>query len=178
MVNVLKLIRDLRQRILLVVGRGVVQRIDDSGGVQQVQATFLSDEVHDKMEHMQAFGFVSHPPKGAEAVALFRGGRRETGVVICVAHRQYRLSALAEGAVAIHDQAGNKIVLNNDGTVDVDAATINLNGAVNISGDVIVDGKVSAANVEDNIGTLAAFRTAYNSHVHTANGTSPPVPTA
>lgn len=114
-----KLIAPLHRRIMLSIARGVVKVVDDSKGLQKVQITLLADEVADKLERVQQYGFTSKPKAGAEAVALFLGGNRDHGVVIAVDDRRYRLKGLADGEVALYTDTDSKIVLKNGGKIEV-----------------------------------------------------------
>lgn len=106
-----KLTAPLRRRVLLMVGRAVVLAVDDSSKCQTVQITALKGEVLDNVERITEYGFVSHPHSGAEAVLLAVGGNRANGVVIVAGDRRYRLTGLAAGEVALHDDQGQVIKL-------------------------------------------------------------------
>lgn len=105
-------LRDMGNRVMMMFGRGVLRAVTDTGPRQQVQVELLKDELRDGLEHMQNYGFTSHPLGGDVAVA-FLGGNREQGIVLVVDDRRYRL-ALMPGEVAIYDDLGNKIELLRD----------------------------------------------------------------
>lgn len=105
-------IREMGNRVMMMFGRGVLRGVTDTGPRQQVQVELLKDELRDGLEHMQNYGFTSHPLGGDVAVA-FLGGNREQGIVLVVDDRRYRL-ALLPGEVAIYDDQGNKIELLRD----------------------------------------------------------------
>lgn len=105
-------LKDLGSRVMMMFGRGVLRGVDDSNGRQQVQIELLKDELRDGVEHMQNYGFTSHPTGGDVAVA-FLGGNREQGIVIVIDDRRFRLS-LEAGEVAMYDDQGNKIELLRD----------------------------------------------------------------
>lgn len=93
--------RPLRQRIMSVVARGVLESIDDGGGIQLVKASFLAGEVREDVERIQEYGLSSYPPAGSELVGVFVGGNREHGFIIACEPRGDRPS-LSEGDVALH----------------------------------------------------------------------------
>jgi len=103
---------DILNRVMMMFGRGVLRGVNDAGPRQQVQVELLKGELRDGLEHMQNYGFTSHPLGGDVAVA-FMGGNREQGIVLVVDDRRYRL-ALLPGEVAIYDDQGNKIELLRD----------------------------------------------------------------
>ena len=105
-------LREMGSRVMMMFGRGVLRGVTDTGPRQQVQVELLKDELRDGLEHMQNYGFTSHPLGGDVAVA-FLGGNREQGIVLVVDDRRYRL-ALLPGEVAIYDDQGNKIELLRD----------------------------------------------------------------
>lgn len=77
----------------------------------------------------QHYGFRSRPPAGTEAVVVPVG----VGGHFLVIAEESRGSAptdLAAGEVAIYGQAGAKIVLRADGSVEVTGVTININSGV------------------------------------------------
>lgn len=105
-------LRDLGSRVRMMFARGVLRAVNDTGPRQQVQVELLKDELRDGLEHMQNYGFTSHPQGGDCAVA-FNGGNREQGIVLVIDDRRYRIPLLA-GEVAIYDDLGNKIELLRD----------------------------------------------------------------
>ncbi|WP_339500222.1 phage baseplate assembly protein V [Pseudomonas silesiensis] len=105
-------LREISSRVMMMFSRGVLRGVDDSGPRQRVQVELLKDELRDGLEHMQNYGFTSHP-KGGDVAVAFLGGNREQGIVLVVDDRQYRLK-LQPGEVAIYDDLGNKIELLRD----------------------------------------------------------------
>ncbi|MEO7691295.1 MAG: phage baseplate assembly protein V [Sphingomonas sp.] len=111
-----RLLAPLHARVHMMVGRVTIAGVDSGKKMQQLQIELMADETRDEVEHFEPYGLTSNPKKdGAEGVHLSVGGLRSNGVVICVANRQYRLTGLAEGEVAIHDDQGQKVHLKRDG---------------------------------------------------------------
>ncbi len=149
-------IRDLGNRVMMMFGRGVLRSVNDSNGRQQLQVELLKGELRDGVEHMQNYGFTSHPRGGDVAVA-FIGGNREQGIVLVVDDRRYRIS-LEPGEVAIYDDQGNKIELLREMIkvtavqhVEVVAPTIKLVGDLEVLGNIKSTGTVT--NNGKNIGS-------------------------
>lgn len=109
-----KLIAPLKRRVALMIGRGVVRRADDGGGRQVLQVGLLAGETRSEADHVQPYGFTFHPLDGAEAILVFPAGDRSHGIAVVVGDRRYRLTGLAPGEVALHDDQGQKIVLHRD----------------------------------------------------------------
>lgn len=162
-------IRELGNRVRMMFSRGVLRAVTDSGPRQQVQVELLKDELRDGLEHMQNYGFTSHPTGGDCAVA-FNGGNREQGIVLVVDDRRYRIP-LHAGEVAIYDDLGNKVELLREMVkvtavqhVEVVAPTIKL------IGDLEVVGNITTAGTITNNGKRVD-----STHTHTNGGSGVPV---
>ncbi|CAI8928592.1 Phage baseplate assembly protein V [Pseudomonas sp. IT-P171] len=149
-------IRELGNRVRMMFGRGVLRAVSDTGPRQQVQVELLKDELRDGLEHMQNYGFTSHPLGGDCAVA-FSGGVREQGIVLVIDDRRYRIPLLA-GEVAIYDDLGNKIELLREMVkitavqhLEVVAPTIKLIGDLEVIGNISTTGTIT--NNSKNIGS-------------------------
>lgn len=105
--NLLTLLRGL-------LGRGVVESVDDTPMMRTVQAEFLPGDVREGLEHFEPYGYTSRVKEGAEAIGAFFNGDRSHGVVLVTADRRFRLH-VEEGEVAVFDDQGQKVVLKRDG---------------------------------------------------------------
>ena len=112
-----------------------------------------------EVERFQEYGFTSVPHAGAEVVAIHPGGNRDHAIVITAGDRRYRLTGLAGGEMAIHDDQGQKVHIKRDGilaetskkitakageTATVEAPEIHLKGKVIITGDIEQTGKITS----------------------------------
>ncbi|RQO63114.1 phage baseplate assembly protein V [Paucibacter sp. KBW04] len=182
-----RMLRPLTQRIQLMVGRAVLQLVDDSTKLQSVQIMLLADELRDQVERFQNYGFTSVPLPGAEAVAVAVAGNRDHALVIAVDDRRYRLKGLASGEVAIYTDEGDKVHIKRGGTIEVVAATrvyvssplVECSGDMTVHGKLLVDGNIDSGatitaedDVRDQGGTktMRGMRDAFNPHKH---GTGP-----
>ena len=174
------------RRVALMVGRAILELVDDGAPLQTLQLSLLSDEVRANVERVQEYGFTSHPQNGAEAVAVAVAGSRDHLVVIAVDDRRYRLRGLAQGEVAIYTDEGDKIVLKRGGIIEMTAATqVVINSPlVQCSGNLQVAGSIdsgatitAAADVRDQAGakTMAGMRATFNTHKHGMLGPPPDV---
>ena len=193
-----RLMRPLAQRVQLMVGRAMLQLVNDGTALQSLQVALLADELRGDVERFQQYGFTSHPKPGAEAVALSVAGSRDHVIVVAVDDRRYRLKGLAEGEVAIYTDEGDHIVIKRGGTIEVLAATkvdvrtplvecsgnlivrgtLQVDGHAELNADLHVAGNVASGaditasgNVADQGGakTMAGMRSTFNSH---KNGTA------
>ena len=181
-----RLLESLARRLRLLVARCVIEEVDDSGPIQRVKVTLLSGEVRE-VPSLQRYGFSSNPPAGAEGLAGFVGGARESGVLVAHDHRAHRLRGLAPGEAVVHAMDGARILLRPGGEIEIVAATsvtisapeITIDGNLSVVGNLTVAGSaVAQGGVADAIGPIAAMRAAYNGHTHveTDTVTSPPDP--
>lgn len=149
----------IARRVRMIVSRAVVNLVNDSLRVQGVQLSVLDGEVADA-QRFQEYGFTSVPLAGAEAVVASIGGIRSHRVVLAVDDGRYRLKQLQPGEVALYDNSGNVIHLQNGQVIGITALTaINVTAptctvkatdhatidtpTATFTGDVNVDGKLS-----------------------------------
>ncbi len=161
-----KLLSTYRHRINLLVTRGIVTLVKAETHLQSLQVKSIGGEVLDPVEHFESYGFTSHPHHGSETLLLSLQGNRSHTVAVCVADRRYRLTGLAEGEVALHDDQGNVIHLMRDQikieavqhlevsapTCEITSTTthegnLTINGALTVNGDINVTGDIVAAGV-------------------------------
>jgi phage gp45-like len=149
-------LREIGNQVKMMFGRGVLRGVTDTGPRQQVQVELLKDELRDGLEHMQNYGFTSHP-KGGDCAVAFNGGNREQGIVLVIDDRRYRIPLLA-GEVAIYDDLGNKVELLREMVkvtavqhVEVVAPTIKLIGNLDVVGNITATGTIT--NNGKNIGS-------------------------
>lgn len=104
-----QMIEPVRQRVMMTIARGVIESINDATGIQLAKVNLLAGENRDKVERFQQYGLTSVPKANSEAVVLFAGGNRETGLIISIDDRNFRLKGLEEGEVALYTDEGDKI---------------------------------------------------------------------
>jgi len=138
-----KLLAPLARRVGNLLARGSVTASNAARKMQTLQVGLLAGEKKDDVEHFEPYGYTARPKSGAEVLAAFFDGDRSHGVVFVVADRRYRLTALAEGEVALHDDQGQKVHITRTGIViqsaqkvRIDAADIELHASHSYSWDV------------------------------------------
>lgn len=107
-----------------MIARGTVALASAGSMLQTLQMRLTAGEVKDDLEHFEPYGFTSHPKPGAEGVALFLGGDRSHGVVVCVADRRFRLKELKSGEVALYTDEGDSFVFKRGRIVELDTMTL------------------------------------------------------
>lgn len=111
-----RLVKPVADRVALSIGRAVLRLVSEMPGVQLVQVEALRGEVIDQAEHLQPYGYASHPLPGAEAVVAAVGGSRNHPLILVVADRRYR-PGLEPGEAIVYDDQGQTIHLKRDGIV-------------------------------------------------------------
>lgn len=142
-------VRDLANRIMMALARGVLRMSSDAGKRQQIQIELLEGELRDQIEVMQFYGVYSRPLVGADYAVAFLGGNREQGIAIASADRRYHLQLL-EGEVALADDLGNVIRLGRDKltitaktALEIAAPAIKITGPVTINGNITTTGTIT-----------------------------------
>jgi phage gp45-like len=177
--EVIKIYNKLLTRICLLFVRGILRAVDNSDITQKIQVTGLSSEPISDMERFEQYGMTSYPLVGAETFCCFLNGNRSQGITICIHDRRYRPTNLSEGEVCIFSfidkTTPHRILLKNDGTIELYGTTVKVVGDITTTGDMTATGDVS-----DSSGiaqTMAAMRVAFNTHNHGANPANPPTTT-
>ena len=127
----MRLMRELKRRVLLTVGRAVLALVDDSRKLQIVQVQGLAAETLDEVERFQQYGVTSHPHPGAECVVVAVGGMRQHSLVIAVDDRRYRIENLLRGEVCVYtdeDRPGDphRITLKRGRVAQIEAAHVRI----------------------------------------------------
>lgn len=157
-------IKQVKDRVMMAIARGVVRGVSDSGKRQTVQVELLKDELRDGVERMQNYGLTSHPHPGGDACVVFVGGNREQGIVVAFENRQFRIVGLQQGEVCMYDDLGNRVSLLRDMVkieavthLEAIAPTMKITSAVTIDGSLTVNGPVvtvgTITNNSKNIGS-------------------------
>ena len=161
--NLLQSAKEAARRIENFFSRGVLESSDDSKKTQILKAELFEGEVGSDLEHPQEYGFTSRSLDGAEVYVIFPGGNRDHPIVVLTADKRTRPKNLAKGEVMVWHNAGHKIHLKNDGTIEATCSTFKVNGNI-----------VATGNVSDASGSMQEMRDAYNPHTH--GGGSAPSP--
>lgn len=160
----------LYRRLIMAVGRGRTTVVNDAGRVQTLQIRLGADEVVDAMPRLAEYGLASNPPAGSDAVAVFLAGERSNGVVIACGNQTYRMTGLASGEVAIHNNVGQSVLLAEGGmTINGGGQAITITNTPTVqvnAANLLVTGDIkdhSASSVD----TIEGIRVKFNTHTHT-----------
>lgn len=127
-----RIVAPLRDRVMLMVARGVVERVRDNRKLQEVQAQVGAGQLAGRLERFQEYGFTSKPKPGAECVAVFVGGNRDHGLVVAVDDRRYRITGMESGEVAIYTDEGDCLHFKRNHVVELTCGTFRVTASDSI----------------------------------------------
>lgn len=113
----------LRHRVMLAIGRCVLQATKDDKGMQTARLSLLASEEREGVERMQEYGFTSRPLDGCEGVAVFVGGDRGHGVVVATDDRRHRKRGLQKGETAMYTDEGDYVLMKRGRIIEVVAGS-------------------------------------------------------
>lgn len=144
--DITRMLRPLKNKLFLMIGRGILEAVDASEGTQKIQITGLNGETITGIERLQDYGFASYPKPSStsEAIAAFINGNRDQGLILAVQDRAL-IPSLNEGEVCLFHLNGDTILTIKDGTIEINGNGGTLEGAVLASKiKSIVDNQVNA----------------------------------
>lgn len=168
-----KMIAPTHRKVTNMIRRGAVVIVNASSKMQSLQITCRKGELLSDVEHMEPYGYTSHPHKGAEDLTVFPAGNGSHGIVITCADRRYRLKGLEAGEIALYTDEGDKIHFKRGRNVELTTNTFTVNAATKIeltAPDVVItaSNKITATTPEvaasakvtavDDISTQAAVK--------------------
>ncbi|MBF8730452.1 phage baseplate assembly protein [Pseudomonas guariconensis] len=118
-----------------MMARGTVALATAGRMLQTLQMRLTAGEIKDDLEHFEPYGYTSCPKPGAEGLALFLGGDRSHGVVVCVADRRFRLKELKPGEVALYTDEGDTFVFKRGRVVELDTMTLKVKAGSSVQFD-------------------------------------------
>ena len=117
-----KQVIELTNKLRRLSQRGVVSRAKRANGTRFLQVQTEGGLVLDDVQHIEPFGFTSHPENNAETVILAFKGNGSHTVAIVVDDTRYKLE-VAEGEVAIFNRHGDKVHIKDSGDIEIKAAS-------------------------------------------------------
>ena len=91
-----------------------IKTVDDSKTENYHTVDGLEDETFESVIHIQPHGFSSIPPKGAHAVGVALGGRRDTLALLGGEHPDHKPKNLGDGNSQFYNHKSPKITLTGD----------------------------------------------------------------
>jgi len=146
-----------------MIARGTVALASAGSMLQTLQMRLTAGEVKDDLEHFEPYGYTSHPLPGAEGVALFLGGDRSHGVVVCVADRRFRLKELQPGEVALYTDEGDTFVFKRGRVVELQTMTLKVKAGTLVEFDTPL---IKTTGRIESVGDQVAAGISQVEHVH------------
>jgi phage gp45-like len=149
------------RRHLMASGHAIITATNDEGGVHKAQVRPTQRELIDDVPVVQIYGFSGHAPVGSEAQMVCVTGDRSKSVVVGTNNPDARLRNLKPGEVGIYDDQGTTIILKQDKTIEIVAATKVriVTPRLEVTGDII-------DHCDDQQHTAQNMRQIYNTHTH------------
>lgn len=154
-----RLTAPIMRRLRLMLGRAVVNIVNDGLKAQNLQITMMGDDVPDDVERLQNYGQISVPLAGAEAIIACIGAQSDHSIALVVEDRRYRPIGLPAGDTGIYHYEGHRLRLTKDGRAiltcktleiyaeegtTVDTPKTTFTGEVEIQKDLAVQGGVNS----------------------------------
>lgn len=157
-----RLLAPLKRQLANLLMKGVVTLVDDSPGLQRLQAKLLGMPIGD-VDHYQPYGLAFHPLPGALGLFVSLGGSRSHTVAAVVADPRHRPANLQPGEVVLYTDEGDviafrrgsqlevtslakvtvsapEVVITAATSVSVTAPTVSISGAVALTGSATLNG--------------------------------------
>jgi len=137
------------KKIILMVGRGVINLVKDSEGMQKIQAGFLAGETTEDCERPQEYGFNSVPLPDTECIAIFPAGERDHAIIIATNDKRHRHKGLEPGEVCIYthkngEGVGHRVIFKADRSIEVKGNDIKIDGDGDLDTTMAGDATVTA----------------------------------
>ncbi len=146
-------IERLFRRVQMMLGRGRVTHVDDTGPVQIMQATMTGLETADNRLRVAEFGFTSNPPVGSDVLALHVAGDRGSAAVIATSHQESRPRGLQPGESILYSQDGKQVYMTASGGIVVEAKWQDV--TVNNAATVTINAQNVVVNASSNVSVSA-----------------------
>ena len=147
-----KPLNQANRKLRNLIDRGVLNRVSYDGRVRMMQVSPRENLTLDGLEHIEPYGFTSHPLPGCEVIVASLGGNRGRALVL-TAHDARHQIVIAEGETAVFTHLGEKVHLRQDNSILVKAGTrvlldtplTQLTGDLDVGGSITCDGTIDSA---------------------------------
>lgn len=169
-----KLVAPLARKVRIMVGRCIIDAVDDSKKMQAVKVQVLEGMVRDDVEHFQPGGLSHVAPRGAEGIFLAVGGSSDHGILIMASERTKRPTGLQPGETMLYAVDGGHLHLKSDGSASFVPAG---SGIINVGAEAAAEFAAQAGKTDSRISALESahnalvsafntFLTTYSAHTH------------
>lgn len=174
------LLEPIYNRLRLLVGRCIITATKYNKGDLEADVELIAGEKRRNIEFLQQYGFSSRPKGNVSALAVFVGGNRDNGAVIATNGDDFAAN-LEPGEVLVHSPHGQKILLKNDGSIEMEAASgksIVCKNKIECP-EIDCSGDVSAQNVSAKVevsGNMGLIHLTKHTHVCSSPGSPSATP--
>ena len=119
------------QKMRLMVARGIVKLVQDSG-LQLMQLDLLDEETRDGVERVQNYGHRGHPPQGSTVATVAVAGSRDHLVVVACEHPDH-VPPLESGESAMYAMFGQLFKMDKEGNVTLVCKDFNIQASGNVT---------------------------------------------
>lgn len=119
------------QKMRLMVARGIVKLVQDSG-LQLMQLDLLDEETRDGVERVQNYGHRGHPPQGSTVATVAVAGSRDHLVVVACEHPDH-VPPLDSGESAMYAMFGQLFKMDKEGNVTLVCKDFNIQASGNVT---------------------------------------------
>ncbi|QHM71678.1 phage baseplate assembly protein V [Mixta intestinalis] len=158
-----RMLAPVMRRVRLMLGRAVVNMVNDSLKAQNVQVSMLDDETPDDVERLQNYGLISVPLAGAEAIIGCVGADRDHAVALVVEDRRYRPTGLEAGDTGLYHYEGHRLRLTQDGRLIITCKTVEVYADESVTLDT--PKTVITGDVEIQKGLTVTGQSQFKSHI-------------
>ncbi len=106
-----------------LVVRAVARISGDGEAAQQAQLSGHAGQTRQAVEILHPYGFTGHAPAGGVTLLIHPNGDQSDPVALPPSHAGSRRQNLIAGQVCVYDAFKTEILLGNDGTITIKAAT-------------------------------------------------------
>lgn len=166
---VFKLLAPFKRGLQQMVRVANVIKVNDASPIQMIQVETLSGEIIE-VPRIQDYGITSVPLPGSKGVVVAVGGNTNGYVCIKADDKNHRLVGLKAGEVALYDNQGQMVYLQQNGKMNIIANT-QVTAKVplfRIEGNLAVTGEITD-RVDTGGQSMSGMRSTYNGHNHSGD---------
>lgn len=114
--------KDVADKVRGMVRRATIKNVKDDGETQTASVEVADGIWRDDVEIMQPYGMSANPPEdGGLVVLLAVGGDEGDLVALPAGNPSKRMGGLNPGDSGLYTEAGDKVILRRDGTIEIAA---------------------------------------------------------
>lgn len=122
-----RLLQPIKDRIMNMIVEAILSKVDDSKEIQVISVKIGKDEEYSNIERLQSYGLSSNPALNSEVLLISPNGSLENALAVVVENGENRIKDLKTGEVVLYSKFGQKVFLKENGDIDIESATGNVN---------------------------------------------------